>query len=400
MDPEIRREIEAAIAEAVARFGMAGEALIEGDQIRLVGAGPEVSTELGSLADTWAELAPPLRARRATEIARRLATARRAKVDVRTSARRGMPSFVAPALVLALAAGGLWFAWQKLGPGAHPAAIATGPVGPRNADEWEKDRADRAERVCEATRSRVMRGATVGPSDVEGWVVELALVSRSGDPASDPTLAEFVRKSPDAGGSKFVWPGAREISGKDGIGTSVEVQSEPFSENGGALHGLRLTFRGKYVVAYFDGGDRRAYLKLANALSHELHADFGALYARCAMATTHHLGAWFLGPDPGAAVASLIYWIGAFSDPPQVRESVLFPDGGRDVRVSGAFDRIAQGTHGFDRLKVRNLLSEHGGMIAGAADAPATVTFPFADANRAARASFELGRVAGVGVSR
>lgn len=46
------------------------------------------------------------------------------------------------------------------------------------------------------------------------------------------------------------------------------------------------------------------------------------------------------------------------------------------------------------------MIGQHEGMITGKADGPTTLTFPFADANRAARASFEVAKVSGVGVER
>jgi hypothetical protein len=295
----------------------------------------------------------------------------------------------------------LYFAWLKLGPGAHIGASETPPAPSMNADAWERDRVARAERVCEATRSRILRGATVGPSDVEGWVVEIALVRAAGDPASNASLGEFLQKNAEGGGMKLAWNGAKELSSVEGVDTDVEMRSDSFVANGAAAHVLHLTFRGKYVKPFFDAGDRAAYLRLANALADKLHADLGALYARCALATTHHMGAWFLGADPGAAVSALVYWMGAFNDPPYVRQNVLFPDGGEgDLATSGVVDRIRAGAKGFDRVKVRGLLSDFGGMISNTTTGPAVITFPFADANRAARASLELARVTGVGIER
>jgi serine/threonine-protein kinase len=304
--------------------------------------------------------------------------------------------FVAPIAVLVLAAGGVWLAWHKLGPGhASRAPVVSSPI--QNADEYEKARIERAQRVCDATRARVMRGATVGPTDVEGWVVEIVLARSGADPVGDPALDAFFQKHAD-GGLRFSWKEAPEIEGQEGIDTEVEMGSEPIVL--GDEKAIRITFKGKYVTPYFYSGERRAYVKTANALAEKLGASHGALYARCALGSTHHLGAWFYGSTAGEASASLIYWIGAFADPPQIRQTVLFPDGGDDVRTSGAFERIRERTKGFERTKVRAWLAESEGMISGKDAGPFTLTFPFADANRAARASMALARTAGVGVER
>ncbi|GMV13168.1 MAG: hypothetical protein AMXMBFR56_13920 [Polyangiaceae bacterium] len=393
-------DLEVMVGEAIARFGMAGDAIVEGGKIRLVGAGPEVSADIAGMTDHWGTLAPELRQRRAAELARRLVTARRAALDGGTSKPRGgVPRFVAPLAIVVVAVLAIGLAFRHLTPGgswswgsASPSASAI------SADQYERERGERAQRVCEATRARIMRGATIGPTEVEGWVVELALARPSADPAADPALGEFLTKNPN-GSWRFVWKEAGEIASHEGIGTEVTLAPEPVPLDG-SPHGLRLTFAGKYVTPYFYSGERRAFLKLANALTEKLGATHGALYARCALGTTHHLGAWFTGPTPGAAAASLVYWIGAFGDPAQVRESVLFPDGGRDVRASGALGRIADKTKSLDRNKVRAVIGQHEGMITGKADGPTTLTFPFADANRAARASFEVAKVSGVGVER
>ncbi|MCK6536925.1 MAG: serine/threonine protein kinase [Polyangiaceae bacterium] len=393
-NPFAQADLEALVTDAVARFGMAGTALIEAGRVRLVGAGPEVSCDLAGAADGLASLAPELKQRRAQDLARRLVQARRDAVDIGSGRRRGLPGFVAPLVGLVVVGAGVVLAFKFLTPGSKwswgtPSATATAV----SADEYERQRAERAQRVCEATRSRIMRGASIGPTDVEGWVVELSLARAAPGPATDPALGEFVS------GSRFTWKDAAEISKHEGIDTAVSVAPEPVPLDS-SPHGVRVTFSGKYVTPYFYSGERRAFLKIAGAMADKLGASHGALYARCALGSPHHLGAWFLGPSPGGAAASLIYWIGAFGDPAQVRQSILFPDGGSDLRSSGVLGRIADKTQALDRNKVRSLIGQHDGMITGKPDGPSTLTFSFADANRAARASMELSRVSEVGVDR
>lgn len=397
-DPEVRREIEAAIAEAVTRFGMAGDIFIEGTTARLVGAGAEVSTDLGGIGDQWPTLAPELRQRRATEIARRLVSARRARIEAgHDQPRRGVPLFVAPMAILLLAAAGVLFAWDRFAPGGLGFRFGAEPTASApNVDEYERERAARAQRVCEATRSRILRGATVGPTDVEGWVVELVLIREAADPLRDPALGEYLSQGEDAGAQRFVWKDAPEIAAQQGLGTDVSVTEE----TGTGASGLRLTFHGKYVNPYFDPAKRGQYVKLANALAERLGASHGALYARCSLGGGHHLGSWFLGPTPGQAAAALVYWVGAFADPPHLRKSVLFPEGGGDVRQSGVFSRLGALSTDLDRKKLRTTAGEHDGMLTGEDEGRTVLTFPFADSNRAARASFSLAKTLGAGVER
>ncbi len=402
-DSELEREVETAIAEAVARFGMAGEVLIEKGEARLVGAGPEVVTEIGNVLDTWSALAPELRTRRATEIARRLVTARRASLSPDVARRSlNIGRYVTPIVILCVTGAAIWLAFQYLSPGSGGLAKLFGggapsATGPRNIDEYEAERTARAERACEATRARIQRGATVGPADVEGWVVEIVVLRPpdAGDPLADPALGEFISKRDDAG-ARFVWSGAPDIAELEGITTEVVVAEEPAAK----LRGIRFTFKGSYVTSYFHPGTSRHFITVAAALSEKLRGRYAGLYARCAHTETHHLGAWFFGPSPAGASAALIYFMGVFHDPPQLRQSILFPEGGTDVRASDIVQRVETGLAGFDRVKVRNVVSEQGGMISGPNEGPCALTFPFSDANRASRASLELARVGGVGLER
>jgi serine/threonine-protein kinase len=400
LDSELKREMELAIAEAVARFGMAGDVLIEGDDVRLVGAGPEVVTPLGNVADQWTNLAPELRNRRAMEIARRLVGARRQSLAP-AGGKRSSPilGYVAPVVILAVAAVAVFFAYRYFSPGGAGFAWfgkSATSASAQSLEQYEAERTERAQRACEATRARIQRGATVGPADVEGWVVEIVLLrpSNTTDPVTDPALGAFVK--PSDGGARFHWAGSPELAEVEGIGTSVDVAAEPAA----GFRGLRLTFRGRYVAEYFQSGTSRHFLKVASGLAEKLSARYGAVYARCAHTDTHHLGSWFHGPSPAGAAAALVYFMGAFNDPPQLRESVLFPEGGADPRTSEIIPRVEKGLDGWDRVKIRNTLGEHGGMISGQKDGPTTLTFPFSDGNRASRSSLALARAAGVGLER
>jgi serine/threonine-protein kinase len=383
---------------------------IVGDFIHLEGYGPPTSAPLGALAAQWDGFSPELRGRRATALARELVQKRRASLP--PTARRGfnfkLPSFVAPLAILALTVVALWFARSWLIPGKSrsdgaPTTTVTSPVASVGADAYEAERRARAERVCQATRSRIQRGATVGPTDVEGWVVELVLLrdGNSGELTFDPGLSPFISRRPGQLRGKFVWASAEDIAGAEGPSTIVDIANASIPNPESPKHrGVRLTFSGRYVAPYFRDDGRKSYVRVAAALAERLGATHGALYARCAESSSHHLGAWFRGPSAGGAAASLVYWMGAFADPPQLRATLLAADGGSDPSQSGVLDQLGTAGAELTKARIAKLIGSDGGMIAGRPDGPHTLTFPFKDGNRAARASLALARELDVGVTR
>jgi serine/threonine-protein kinase len=293
-------------------------------------------------------------------------------------------------------------AYKVLAPdSAAPASAAEAPArgaiaAPRDApgnDDRERD--ERAARVCNETRARVMRGASIGPTDVEGWVVELSLL-RGGDTPPlgfDPGLGAFIKRPPGHDTGSFAWPGAAELSAIGGPMTRVTVADGALPPTGKAqFQGVTLSFSGRYVTPYFSKDQRGSYLKTADALATRLGAVYGGLYAHCAGGTTHHIGSWFRGPGPAGAAAALVYFVGTYAPGAHVRASVL----GQGDRA-GALERIAAATQKLDRRHVATLLGDSGGSIAGRADGPTTITFPFSEANRAERASQTIASAVGLG---
>ena len=406
LDPGIAHELQAQIAEAVSRFGVAGHVRVTAERVFLEGHGPAVSVELGGLGAQWDQLNPDTRQRRATQLARELVNSRRGTSISPQPARQRLrlPNFVAPVLIIGAAAFAIYQvrAWMLPGGGTSNSAEPAG--APANtAATPDTERQARAQRVCEATRSRVMRGATVGPTDVEGWVVELTLL-RPGDTPDltfDPGLANFIERRPGQFEGHFAWAGAPKLKEARGPGARVQVSS---ANAPGAskpeLRGVRLTFSGRYVSPYFKESERGQYFRTAAALAERLGASYGGLYARCAEGNTHHIGSWFRGPGAAGAAAALSYFMGAFAPAPHVRREVLFPDGGSDPRRSSAILRITASGSALTKDRVARLLGEHGGMIAGRSGGPMTLTFPFRDGNRASRASHTLARSVGVATER
>jgi hypothetical protein len=126
------------------------------------------------------------------------------------------------------------------------------------------------------------------------------------------------------------------------------------------------------------------------AIADRLAARFAGLYARCAGGDTHHVGAWFRGPEPAGAAAALVFFMGIFSDVPHVKDSLLERTADGRIDRALALGKLLETTQGLSRARMATLLGAHGGMIAGRPDGPTTLHFPFSDANRAARASRDI----------
>jgi hypothetical protein len=398
-EAESGREVARRIEEALARYGVAGKVAVAPGLATLHGNGPTVSAELGGLVAEWESLTEEARARQVSAIARRLSTERRAASSL-APPRSRLPEAVRPiALLVVIALVGLGLIrgyeyWAAVRGAAAARAVS------KDYDAYEQERASRAARVCEATRSRVMRGAAVGPSDAEGWVVELWAL-RAADrpsPALDPGLAAFVSAGgPGDAKRRLAWTGAHLLAGRDGPDTSVDVTEANIPEAGApGLRGVRFTFTGRLVPPYFEDTPRLEYQRLARALTDALGSDHAALYARCAGNGTHHIGSWFRGPNPGGAATSLVYFMGAFGERPELSRSLLVPAGATSPDLWYAFQGVTHATGPLKKARVMTMISGELGMIAGLDDRVSTITFPFRDANRATRAAYAISRELGI----
>ncbi|HEX7669115.1 MAG TPA: hypothetical protein VF395_06020, partial [Polyangiaceae bacterium] len=198
-DERAASELRQRLTESLSRFGVAGDVSVDAGRATLQGSGPTVTTDVAMLVTDWYGLSEELRQRRVNDAARRLAAERRAATG---------PSVPAPGLNLSAILGkvGIFLVVLLVGFGIrvsfkqwaalHPDKPASKPLI-ADYDAYERERAERAAHVCEATRSRVMRGATVGPSDVEGWVIELWALRSASKPSlvTDPVLRTFVSES-------------------------------------------------------------------------------------------------------------------------------------------------------------------------------------------------------------
>ncbi|MCA9642621.1 MAG: hypothetical protein H6718_15615 [Polyangiaceae bacterium] len=384
-------EITTQVAECITRFGVAGEVHVDAERASLTGYGPPAEVAIGDLLERWPELSHEDRARRCLETARKLVAARRSSLPPgRPKRLLQLPGWLAPLIFFALLGGFGWW-WLSRPVPKTAVAEAAAPASTSGAVDGEQ----RAASVCQRTRSRVMRGASVGPLDVEGWVVELALQRPSDRPFErGKLLGDFIDLDQDE--PHVVWTQAPALSSLTGIGTRVEVAESSLVASGiEPRRSLVLTFMGSYIKPYFDEKARIQYVMFANALAQRAGASHGALYARCTGDSNHHIGAWFLGPTPGEAVGSLIYFMGTYASSPHVSAYAL-SDAAAPDRAS-LLDSILKSTANSSRSEIGLWLGAQGGMLAGPADGPTRITFPFKDANRASRASREIARLLEIG---
>ncbi|NRA32227.1 MAG: hypothetical protein HRU17_02700 [Polyangiaceae bacterium] len=455
-DAETLSDIRASILEALARFGVAGELYVEPSQAVLHGNGPTVTVPLGDLLGAWTSLPYEGKGRRSTMIARELSNQRRGRgqlpsgdfsnaVSLSASAgtaavgghsptqtsqgqtehragpspqphagaqatRRQDPAQRSPREVALATGGGVLLMVLSLGAYAlfdlrygegNEGQTDTRTVEQRIAAD-DRERRERASTVCAKTRSRVMRGATIGPADSEGWVVELSLLrEEDGEAMLDaPELTQFFAMNED-GVPRVSWKKVPTLALASGPGTEVRLTDGTLpSPEAKKWHGLKVTFTGRYVRTFFSREKRGNFLLLSNELAKTLGASAAALYARCDGGAQHHIGAWFMGSSPGEATAAMIYNLGAFADIPHLRDDLMRADGGTEtdpVRIMTALNKTLIPVK---RRKVGALLGTQGGMITGTGQERTMITFPFGDANRASRASRFISRTMGLGTAR
>lgn len=379
-------EIQQLVEAALARHGTAGTVQVNGDQIVLSGSGPSVSTHIAHLLVEWQQLPFPERQRKCSGVARDLSRQRRPVPAARPSRpRRSFGLLVVAGLGLGAAAL-YWKSEARLQPSARAAPAPAMSV----LERAEQERRERAARVCNATRTRIARGATVGPTDAEGWVVELAL-ARDGPRTAWESLVGFVSDAETPAGGRVAWAGAPELSDLVGAGTRVAVHERHWPGSTRSFDELVLTFSGEYVLSYFRERERIRLIRFAHALAEHEQASLGALYGRCADGTAHHMGAWFLGTSPGAATAALLYYMGAHSEPAHLAPELLSEQPAEALVPAFALATLLDMTRRFDRQKVAALIGADDGMVAGPAHFT-TLGFPFVDSDRAWRASFKIAR--------
>lgn len=429
-DPQIVQQIRAMVEAELQRRGSPGKPRIEGQFLVLGKGATEARADLKGSVQQWDSLPDDLRERRAQQIAQLLSEgAQHARVVSRPPAQRrgsrpglllSLRQLLTPMLILGLMVCGVALAYRYLsptqpgfadfkrlineGPGGIAStvasAVASATLPTYNASNIEHERAVIASAACAKSRTRVSRGGSVGPADVEGWQVELVLLRR-GSPADlsqSAALSPFVRRAAGATTGKLVWRNATSLLNEDRFDAQVAVRALPALGKKN-LSGVSLVFSGPYVVPYFTETQRTDYFLLADALAEALGATDGALFARCADSESHHVGSWFLGATPGATVGALIYFMDGFSDLPVLKPEVQV-SGSDPVRRGQAFDAIDQAANSLSRGSVATLVGSELGMISGRPNKPARLTYPFRDGNRASRSGLEAARALGLASAR
>ncbi len=394
-------EIEQYLSDTLARFGAPGSLDVTEDTVYLDAPSGSSQAPLGTLPDQWRDLAEDARRRRAADVVRRLLRLRSTTAPP-ARVRRSVPAWLG--FLVALVGAGLAYVVLSRPSAPTEDVVRRRPAKAEFANagvvESDAERRERAARVCEVTLQRVTRGATAGPTDVEGWVVDLFLLRTGGTDPLDrhPRLREFLEDPTASVGTELIWPETPELSGLQGPGTRVEVTREEIQGAAGErTPGLRLTFFGRLVDPYFHPEKRVRYFVLADGLFQALGATHAGLFARCDGRSTHHVGSWFRGENAGQAAASLLYLLGTYADPPHLAAPFLKPPSAREMDRAHTWASIRHATGKLSRDDTAMVLGSSGGMIAGRPGAPVTISFPFRDSSRAVRASRDVSLVTSIG---
>lgn len=366
------------------RSGTAGSVLIDDWKISLVGNGEPVSLPLDGLDERWTQLAFEERERESAHLARALQRLRRPISPVAPRGRsRTFGLLVGAGLLLAAAV-----IYRKVQAQLQlGAALDAARQSQLEITDPDRERERHAAQVCNATRARLARGGTVGPADTEGWVVELALVRETG--ADWPNLAPFLSLAEGSTTGNVSWDGTPELARLSGHDTRVEVRDALWPATMPQYRERRLTFFGSYVAPYFREREQIQLIRLGHALAERHKATLGALYARCADGDEHHMGSWFVGTSPGAAAASLLFFMGAYASPPQLPQDLLSSRKEQPFEPEFALTNLLAAAQ---RLKKPELIAKLGpqdGTVAGSGDS-ITLAFPFVQSDRALLASRAL----------
>ncbi len=393
-----------AVREAMSGFGLAGTVALEGRQLTLRGNGPPTSIDAGPAAEQWPLLPSDMQRRKALDLARRLADAHRGAQQRSRSGGGGESStpwgLMGKALLGLAAAAAL-----VVGGRAYLASRTAVALPPPVLPETPEQQSSRLATACRAVRERVYSGATIGPFDTTGWVVELWLASRpgplpglpgsagsaglaradAGAPASKPVSSASMASAVESG---HLAPGLDDALARISDGTLVlDEAANPTTSPGWT--GVTLRFGGGYARAFFEPEPRTRFLALADRLFESSGADLGALYARCAGSPVHDVGAWFRGRDTASAATALLFGIGLFAERPQIDRAAL-----GSAELDGL--RAAATAKKLDAPTLKGLVGEQGGSLVAIPGA-VTLAFPLGGPVRAVGASRAVAVKIGVG---
>lgn len=360
--------------------------------LSLAGSAPVAQVDITELCATWEVRSAAERATQCAGLARKLTQQRRART-LAISPRNRAPLASLFFALFAFVLGGVYWV-SPYGPGQVPAVSPAdaAQAAPQPTQERSLPSSDqRALRVCESTRSRVLRGATLGPMDVEGWVVEIALM-RAGSLGSWSELEPFLRLEKETEKSRVVWKDAPELSQIEGYATGLSVSQTRVSADALNLQQLVVTLHGGYVKAYFSERQRIFVVRLAHGLAKAFSASHGAVYGRCQHGESHHLGSWFVGDSPSAAAVSLLYFMGARAQPAFLPSSLLSPNGHEGLAPAFAIQSLGSAANKVGRNDIAKWIGSQDGTVAGRSKGFTSIQFPYVDSNRALRASRSVTR--------
>lgn len=414
-------DILAYVQHALGRFAAPGEVRYSDSHIYIDNAAQVHASpvSIAAWSRDWSRMDEALRRRRAEEVARALCRERLVSA-ARAPAPRviylDVKLFVALG-VLALCAVWITFGEDRLPNTRANEGISIGSVEsgsrdpssratsePRSTKESLAAGADlgeaRSSRVCGATLSRIFQGGSVSVADVDGFRVEIALLKEGARQPidTDPVLARFVQAPGAATGSRFIWKEEVDLAPVQTSDSVVVVRRIVLGEGDARIFGATLSFGGTLVDPYFKEADRSRYFHIASALADAVSATHVAVYARCFDRAIHALGGWFRGRDTGAAISSLVYFMGTYAKPIHLAKPYYQIPGEQDVNRLHAFKSISQKTAPLTRNDLATLIGNEGGMATGRAGEQVIITFPFGDGNRASRASRSIVRVTGLGL--
>jgi len=405
-------EMCALVQSEFARFGIPGQVQVTGTSIELISPQGKLSYPIGAWWRSWPAMDEAAKASNAAHLARQLKQVRNASraPSQLPVARRDYSTLQFVLVMLAIGGAVAWFA------GVDPRAlmdraiagesgkqedpgVERGSSAERGSQAAPEDRGARARRVCSATRTRALKGGSVGISDVDGWVVEIFL-AKSGSSAlltEAPEMKRFVEEPMAAGDHKMTWPAALALVKVDTSDTVAQLRAEIWGEGEGAVSTLRVTLNGSLVDPFFDESQRGLVNGIADSLAKSLAATHAAVYARCSDSPVSAMGSWFWGKDIPHVSAALLYGMGMSAEPPHIASPFYRSPGKKETNHALSFENIRANTASLDQAGLEGLVGKLSGKVVPQGKRGVMLTFPFRDGSRAVRASRTLAGAVSLG---
>jgi serine/threonine-protein kinase len=377
----VDERVAAAVIESVrARLRARGsppvKVVVEGSTL-VIGAGEgRRAIPIAELLGAWNLLPPEDRARRIDALLARSGRAAGSAASSPAAARLVVAWSAALLLALGAIASVAWARGEAVSAaGRRQAREARPPSAP---DEAPSAAASRREAICAGVRRRVLAGASFGPYDAEGWVVELWLAREDGK--LGPDHAQLASIDEEGGLARF----DPELARLRGTITVGELAPPPASVRAARPGGALVSMHGALATAFVDPSMRARFPALADRLYDATGAELGGLWARCGDLPWHDLGAWFRGVDPGAAAGALLFGSGRYGEGGAVHPTA--PSGA--ANTLGAL--VTRSRAVVDERALELGVVDLGGKVQTLRGAGTTITFPLAAYTLATRSSREI----------